>query len=198
MPEVPSTRIFLHKHHQIVEQPSPDSSKLLNTRQLQGGSAQFADRQTPLDSYWMILTALYIDSFSHHIHVDCSCYAHAPVRQYVMMVSVLYWKKKKESHVGPVSSVSYHLSSFSDVHYFVFGVQHATMEGVFPCSFSLLKRLSHSILKIPSLISFCRTLLCKIASTDVNDGFKISVFKDSWTTSLYRSESNFPGHFVHS
>ena len=76
----------------------------------------------------------------------------------------------------PVSSVSYHLSSFSDVHYFVFGVQHATMEGVFPCSFSLLKRLSHSILKIPSLIPFCRTLLYKFASTDVNDRFKISVF----------------------
>ena len=61
-------------------------------------------------------------------------------------------------------------------YYFVFGVQHATMEGVFPCSFSLLKRLSHSILKIPSLIPFCRTLLYKIASTDVNDSFKISVF----------------------
>ena len=54
--EVPDTicqnfhipEVLLPRHHQIVEQPSPDSSMLLDTRQLQGGSA---NRQTPLDSY---------------------------------------------------------------------------------------------------------------------------------------------------
>ena len=40
--------VILPRHHQNVEQPSPDSSKLLDTRHLQGGSTT---RQTPLDSY---------------------------------------------------------------------------------------------------------------------------------------------------
>ena len=37
-----------------------------------------------------------------------------------------------------------------------------------------------------------------IVARDVNDRFKIPVSKDSWTTSLYRSESHFPAHFVDS
>ena len=73
---IPFARTFLlPKHHQNVEQPSPDSSKLLDTRQFQGGSAT---RHTPLDSYLMILIALYIDILA----ITLMIIAAPPMRQY--------------------------------------------------------------------------------------------------------------------
>ena len=55
---IPYARTFTYQRSfQNVEQPSPDSSRLFDARQLlQGGSA---NRRTPLDSYRTILTELY-------------------------------------------------------------------------------------------------------------------------------------------
>ena len=74
------------------------------------------------------------------------------------------------------------------------------MESVFLALFAAEATLSFHI-ENPFFDFFLQDIIksrCIVASRDVNDRFKIPVSKDSWTTSLYRSESRFPAHFVDS
>ena len=76
-----------------MEQPSTASSQTAS-----GGGG--AGHQTPLDSYLMILTAVL---FSHHLIVERSCTAHAPVRRYAFW-GCLYFIGRRRS-VSQVSRI---------------------------------------------------------------------------------------------